>query len=88
MLQHGGKRKRKGRKTELRRETTRKSDGGFEKCRGRPTGNKRMREWGMYLKSTIEIQDPYAKSAAARRGGERELKIGNRERRVEILYIE
>lgn len=56
----------------MRRETTGRNDSEFEKYRRRRglTGNKRMREGGSYLKSTIEIQNPYAKSAAARIGGE------------------
>lgn len=39
------------------------------------------------MKSTIEIQDPYAKSAAGTRG-KGSWKIGNEERREERFYIE
>jgi len=43
----------------------------------------KQKNGGPYLKSTIEIQDPYAKSAAERRGS---WKIGNEERRKDTLY--
>lgn len=47
----------------------------------------RQKNGGPYLKSTIEIQDPYAKSAAGGRG-KRSWKIENEERIKERLYIE
>jgi len=47
------------------------------------TADGKQKNGGPYLKSTIEIQDPYAKSAAERR---RSWKIENEERRKDTLY--
>lgn len=84
----------------LKNENTGKKKDGFEKkdhwkekrIRGwvwevpRWETNGRQKNRGLYLKNTIEIQDPYANSTVRR--GRGSWKIGNEEKREERFYIE
>lgn len=78
------RKKRGRRKTRGERPLAREKDKGVGLGSAEAADGKQKNR-GPYLKSTIEIQDPYANSAVGGRG-KRSWKIGNEEKKERTLY--